>query len=89
MLTTRRTLSERVCRRSQIRGQTTASSQHMESLEGLRIDHNRWYDASTGRWISEDPIGFAAGDTNEYRYVGNSPENATDPGTLPVNRSNL
>ena len=25
------------------------------------------------------PTGFAAGDTNEYRYVGNSPANATDP----------
>ncbi len=43
---------------------------------------NRWYDPKVGRWISEDPIGFAAGDSNLYRYVGNSPTNATDPNGL-------
>src|SRR2546421_515233 len=37
------------------------------------------YDPKTGRWISQDPLGFTAGDTNLYRYVGNSPTNATDP----------
>ena len=46
---------------------------------GLQNNLNRWYDASVGRWISPDPTGFAAGDTNTYRYVGNSPANATDP----------
>ncbi len=29
--------------------------------------------------FSEDPIGFEAGDSNLYRYVGNGPTNATDP----------
>ena len=33
----------------------------------------------TGRFISQDPTSFAAGDANLYRYVGNSPINATDP----------
>lgn len=32
-----------------------------------------------GRWISEDPIGFAAGDYNVSRYVGNESTTATDP----------
>jgi hypothetical protein len=32
--------------------------------------------------ISKDPIGFAAGDVNQYRYVGNGPTNATDPSGL-------
>jgi RHS repeat-associated protein len=49
---------------------------------GLQNNLNRWYDAKVGRWISEDPIGFAAGDSNLYRYVGNSPTNATDPSGL-------
>jgi uncharacterized protein RhaS with RHS repeats len=40
------------------------------------------YDPRTGRWLSEDPIGFAAADANLYRYVGNSPTNATDPAGL-------
>lgn len=30
----------------------------------------RWYDPSTGRFYSEDPAGFGAGDTNLYRHVG-------------------
>ena len=46
---------------------------------GLQNNLHRWYDASIGRWASEDPIGFAAGDANLYRYVGNAPENSTDP----------
>ena len=42
----------------------------------------RWYDPVVGRFIGEDPIGFAAGDTNISRYVGNSVTNATDPSGL-------
>jgi RHS repeat-associated protein len=39
----------------------------------------RYYDQTTGRFISQDPIGFSAGDANLYRYVFNSPTNFTDP----------
>ena len=35
-----------------------------------------------GRFISQDPIGFAGEDANLYRYVGNNPVNATDPSGL-------
>jgi RHS repeat-associated protein len=45
----------------------------------LQWNLNRWYDSATGRWLSEDPIGFAAGDANLSRYVGNGPTNYTDP----------
>jgi hypothetical protein len=35
--------------------------------------------------ISQDPIGFAAGDVNQYRYVGNEVTRLTDPyGESPV-----
>jgi uncharacterized protein RhaS with RHS repeats len=37
------------------------------------------YNPSTGRFLSEDPIGFDGGDTNLYRYVSNNPVNYTDP----------
>lgn len=37
----------------------------------------RYYDPSTGRFISEDPLGFLAG-RNFYPYVANSPLNFTD-----------
>ncbi len=51
---------------------------------GLQNNLNRWYDASIGRWMSEDPIGLGP-DTNPYRYVGNSPLNGSDPsGTIYV-----
>lgn len=48
----------------------------------LQFNRARYYDAALGRWISEDPIGFAAGDANLSRYVGNGPTNATDPSGL-------
>jgi hypothetical protein len=40
------------------------------------------YDPSVGRWLEEDPTGFAAGDANLGRYVGNNPTNAIDPSGL-------
>ncbi len=39
----------------------------------------RYYDARTARFISVDPEGFAAGDSNLYRYVFNRPADLTDP----------
>ncbi|MEJ5312619.1 MAG: RHS repeat-associated core domain-containing protein, partial [Anaerolineae bacterium] len=45
----------------------------------LQNNLNRWYDAQLGRWLSEDPIGFAAGDGNLYRYVGNGATDTSDP----------
>ncbi|MEQ9406150.1 MAG: RHS repeat-associated core domain-containing protein, partial [Fuerstiella sp.] len=42
----------------------------------------RWYDGVTGRFVSEDPMGFEAGDANLNRYVGNGVWNATDPSGL-------
>jgi len=37
----------------------------------LQNNINRWYDATIGRWLSTDPIGFFGNDTNLYRYVRN------------------
>jgi RHS repeat-associated protein len=46
---------------------------------GLYYYRNRWYDPEVGRFISEDPIGFASGDINLYGYVGNNPLSFIDP----------
>ena len=46
---------------------------------GIYYYRARWYDPSEGRFISQDPIGFSAGDANLYRYLGNAPGDATDP----------
>jgi RHS repeat-associated protein len=49
---------------------------------GLDYYRARYYDSAVGRFISEDPIGFNAGDTNLSRYVGNGPTNFVDPSGL-------
>jgi RHS repeat-associated protein len=46
---------------------------------GLYYYRARYYHPSFCRFISQDPAGFAAGDTNLYVYVYNSPTNYTDP----------
>jgi RHS repeat-associated protein len=46
---------------------------------GLQYNRARYYDPSTERWISQDPIGFASGDTDLYRYAGDNPTSYTDP----------
>ncbi|NLH74748.1 MAG: RHS repeat-associated core domain-containing protein, partial [Verrucomicrobia bacterium] len=45
----------------------------------LQYNLNRWYDPAVGRWLSEDPVGFTAGDANLYRYVGNRAISLHDP----------
>ncbi|HEY4310194.1 MAG TPA: RHS repeat-associated core domain-containing protein [Pirellulales bacterium] len=55
-----------------------------DSLTGFQYNQygdsrGRWYDPETGRFLSQDPTGFAAGDANLYRYVDNSPTNFVDP----------
>jgi RHS repeat-associated protein len=52
------------------------------STADTRISHDRWYDPSVGRWLSEDPSGLAGGDDNLYRYCGNGPTDGTDPSGL-------
>jgi len=42
----------------------------------------RYYDPNVGRFISQDPIEFLAGDVNFYRYVGNDPVNWVNPSGL-------
>jgi RHS repeat-associated protein len=53
-----------------------------EALTGLYYVNARWYNPSTGDWTTQDPEGFAAGDSNLYRYVGNDPTENTDPSGL-------
>lgn len=46
---------------------------------GLYHYRARWYDPKQGRFISEDPIGFAGQDVNLFRYVWNNPLRHSDP----------
>jgi RHS repeat-associated protein len=49
------------------------------SQVGLYDYRNRVYSAQIGRFLQTDPIRFAAGDGNLYRYVGNNPALRIDP----------
>jgi RHS repeat-associated protein len=69
--------------------QRSYTGREPDPATGLIYYRARWFDPQLGRFISEDPIGFAAGDANLSRYVGNSTPNAVDPSgldeqTLPV-----
>ena len=70
-----------------ITGQTNSSEEPRHTFTGREWDADaelyyyraRWYDAGVGRFISEDPIGFAGGDENLSRYVHNRAPNFVDP----------
>ncbi|MBC8351077.1 MAG: hypothetical protein H8E66_03770 [Planctomycetes bacterium] len=58
------------------------TSREYDPDTGLQYNRARWYDANSGQWISEDPLGFEGGDTNLVRYVGNGVANQVDPSGL-------
>jgi RHS repeat-associated protein len=58
------------------------TGRELDQETGLDYYRARYYDPTNGRFISKDPIGFNAGDTNLYRYVGNNPINFSDPSGL-------
>jgi RHS repeat-associated protein len=53
-----------------------------DSTSGLYDRRGRVYSPTLGRWLQVDPIGFAAGDRDLYRFVANSPIGDTDPSGL-------
>jgi RHS repeat-associated protein len=55
------------------------TGREFDSETGQYYYRSRYYDPKVGRFISEDGLGFGAGDTNLSRYVFNSPTNFTDP----------
>jgi RHS repeat-associated protein len=55
------------------------AAREYDSETGLLHERHRDYSPILGRYISEDPIGFAGGDINFYVRVGNNPVNFTDP----------
>ncbi|MDP3650856.1 MAG: RHS repeat-associated core domain-containing protein [Rhodoferax sp.] len=57
----------------------TYTGREKDGDTGLYYYRARYYDPAIGRFISEDPLGFAAGDVNFYQYTANNPVNANDP----------
>jgi RHS repeat-associated protein len=56
-----------------------------DSETGLVYMRNRWYKPEIGRFISQDPIGWAGG-LNLYAFVGGAPLLFTDPFGLAPQR---
>ena len=56
---------------------------------GFTYLHRRYFDPQAGRFVSQDPAGFTAGDTNLYRYVGNSPLDGVDPSGMCAKGTSL
>lgn len=55
------------------------TARELDRETGLYFYRARYYLAQFGRFISNDPIGFKASESNLYRYVNNSPQLASDP----------
>ncbi len=51
----------------------------MDEGDNLFYMRARYYNAETGRFLNEDPIGFGGGDLNLYAYVGGNPVVGIDP----------
>jgi len=54
------------------------AARQLDSETGLYYLRARYYDPQLGRFVSEDPLGLAAG-INQYAYAGNDPVNYSDP----------
>ena len=63
------------------------AAQQLDSVTGLYYMRARWYSPLTGDFITRDPLGFAAGDANLYRYAGGNPISRSDPSGLAWNPS--
>ena len=75
---------------SSYRGRYAYTGREFDVETGLQYNRARYYDATTGRWISQDPLGFDAGDSNLYRYVNNRPTEWTDPSGLePIEQNGV
>ena len=55
------------------------TGRELDSETGMYFNRARYYDPQIGRFISEDPLGFAGGNLNVYSYVHNNPIYFLDP----------
>jgi RHS repeat-associated protein len=55
------------------------TGREMDAETGLYYYRARYYDPGTGRFLTEDPLGWAVGNATFYPYARNNPANFNDP----------
>jgi RHS repeat-associated protein len=56
-----------------------------DATSGLYDFRNRDYSPTLGRWLQQDPVGYAGGTPDLYQMEGNNPVNTVDPeGLEPI-----
>jgi RHS repeat-associated protein len=60
------------------------TGREFDSTTGLQFNRARYFDGKAGRWTTQDPSGFRAGDANLYRYTANLPTILSDPSGLDL-----
>lgn len=66
-------------RSGMLRGRFGFTGREFDDSTDTYYYRSRFYDASAGRFLSEDQIRFAALDANLYRYARNTPTTLRDP----------
>jgi RHS repeat-associated protein len=64
----------------------TYTGQLYDADAGLMYYRARWYDPVLGKFLNDDPMGFAAGDANVSRLTGNTAFSGRDPSGLDTAR---
>jgi RHS repeat-associated protein len=59
-------------------GYKAQAGYYSDSESGLQLSTYRYYDPSTGRFLTRDPSGYSGG-INLYNHVTNNPVNLSDP----------
>jgi RHS repeat-associated protein len=66
------------------------AAMQFDATTGQYYDHARWYGAGVGRFLSLDPKGLSAGDSNLLRYVFNDTTDLIDrSGEQPVDSTGV
>ena len=65
-------------------GSISEKDKYYDQETGLHYNYNRYYDPSTGRYLTPDPIGLEKTENNLFIYSKNNPIRFSDPSGLSV-----